>query len=83
MLSCFVLMTAVYFGKYYVELSFGRIERSVVWPAVGMSVLIVVGYVLVLLSVFTLIELEHLFPKEIESLEKTDKHIFAGIAGLL
>lgn len=81
MLSGFVLMTVVYFGKHYVELSFGRIERGA--ASVGMAVLVASAYVLVMLSVFTLIDLDHLFPKEIGSLEKTGEHLFPGIAGLL
>ena len=35
----YVLMIIIFFGKRYVELSFGHIERRMVWPAVGMSVL--------------------------------------------
>ncbi|MCR5445711.1 MAG: CPBP family intramembrane metalloprotease [Bacteroidales bacterium] len=81
MLSGFVLMTIVYLGKHYVELSFGRIERRA--ASVGISVLIASAYVLVMVSVFTLIDIEHLFPKEVETLEKTGEHLFPGIAGLL
>ena len=81
MLSGFVLMTVVYLGKHYVELSFGRIERRA--ASVGISVLFASAYVLVMVSVFTLIDNEHLFPKEVETLEKTGEHLFPGIAGLL
>ena len=59
MLSGFVLMTVVYLGKHYVELSFGRIERRA--ASVGISALIASAYVLVMVSVFTLIDIEHLF----------------------
>ena len=83
MLSGFVVMAVVYLGGHYVELSLGRIERRFVWPAVGMSVLVAAAYVLVLASVFTLLDLEHLFPKEIEALDKTGKNLFPGIAGVL
>jgi len=83
MLSGFVVMTVVYLGGHYTELSFGCIERRLVWPAVGMSVLIAAAYVLVLASVFTLLDLAHLFPKEIEALDKTGKNLFPGIAGVL
>lgn len=83
MLSGFVLMTVVYLSRHYVELSFGHLERRAVWPAVGISVLIAAAYVLVLVSVFTLLDVEHLFPKEIEALDKTGKNLFPGIAGLL
>lgn len=83
MLSGFVLMTVVYLGKHYVVLSFGRIKRRAVWPAVGMSVLIAAAYVLLMVSVFSLFDFEHLFSKDVESLEKTGNHLFPGIAGLL
>lgn len=83
MLSGAILMTVVYLGKRYVKLSFGRIERRVVFPAVGVSVLIAVAYVFVLVSIFILFDFEHLFPKESESLEETGKLLFPGIAGLL
>lgn len=82
MLSGFVLMTVVYLRRHYVELSFGRIERRVVWPAVGVSVLIAAAYVLVLVSVFALFDFDYLFSKEIDSLDKTGEHLFPGIAGL-
>ncbi|MCR4816958.1 MAG: CPBP family intramembrane metalloprotease [Bacteroidales bacterium] len=83
MLSGFVLMTVVYLGEHYVVLSFGRIERRAVWPAVGMSVLIAAAYVLLMVSVFSLFDFEHLFSKDVESLEKTGDHLFPGIAGFL
>ncbi|MBQ7533229.1 MAG: hypothetical protein IJT45_05985 [Bacteroidales bacterium] len=35
----FMLIAVLFFGKSYVKLSFGRIERRMVWPAIGMSVL--------------------------------------------
>ena len=83
MLSGFILLTIVYLGRYYVELSFGCIGKRMVWPAVGMSVLIAASYVLVLVAVFVLIDIEHLFPKEFESLNETGGHLFPGIAGVL
>lgn len=82
-LSGFILMTVVYLGRSYVELSFGRIGRRMVWPAVGMSVLMAAAYVLVLVSVFTLVDIEHLFPQQTEHLDKSVKRLFPGIAGLL
>lgn len=82
-LSGFILMTVVYLGRHYIELSFGRIGKRMVWPAVGMSVLIAVAYVLVLVSVFTLVDIEHLFPKQAEYLDKSVNHLFPGIAGIL
>lgn len=82
-LSGFILMTAVYLGMHYVKLTFGSIERRAALPAVGVSILIAAAYVLVMLSVFTLFDFEHLFAKESESLEETGKLLFPGIAGLL
>lgn len=82
-LSGFILMTVVYLGRHYVELSFGRIGKRMVWPAVGMSVLMATAYVLVLVSVFTLIDIEHLFPQQTEHLDKSVQRLFPGIAGLL
>ena len=83
MLSGFILLTVVYLGKHYVELSFGCIGRRKVWPAVGMAVLIAASYVLVLVTVFVLIDIEQLSPKEFESMNETAKHLFPDIAGLL
>ena len=83
MLGGFILLTVVYLGKHYVELSFGCIGKRKVWPAVGMSVLIAESYVLILVTVFVLIDIEQLSPKEFESLNETGKHLFPGIAGLL
>ena len=83
MLSGFILLTVVYLGKHYVELSFGCISKCRVWPAVGMAVLIAASYVLVLVTVFVLIDIEQLFPKEFEYLNETGEHLFPGIAGVL
>lgn len=83
MLLGFILMIVIYIGKHYVELSFGCIGKRMVWPSVGMSVLIAVSYVLVLVAVFVLIDIEQFFPKEVESLNETGKHLFLGIAGVL
>ena len=83
MLSGFILLTVVYLGKHYVELSFGCIGKRKVWPAVGMSVLIAASYVLILVTVFVLIDIEQHFPKEFESLNETGEHLFPGIAGVL
>ncbi len=82
-LAGFVLLTVVYLGKHYVELSFGCIGKRRVWPAVGMAVLIAAAYVMVLVSVLVLIDIEQLSPKEFESMNETAKHLFPGIAGLL
>ena len=82
-LAGFILLTVVYLCKHYVELSFGYIEKRMVWPAVGMSVLIAAAYVFILVSVFVLIDIEQLSPKEFESLNEKAEHFFPGIAGVL
>jgi membrane protease YdiL (CAAX protease family) len=82
-LAGFILLTVVYLCKHYVELSFGYIEKRIVWPAVGMAVLIAAAYVFILVSVFVLIDIEQLSPKEFESMNETAKHLFPDIAGLL
>lgn len=38
----YILIIILFFGKGYVKLSFGRIEKPTIWPAVGVSVLIIV-----------------------------------------
>ena len=83
MLSGFILLTVVYLCRHYVELSFGCISKRRVWPAVGMAVLIAASYVLVLVTVFVLIDIEQLSPKEFESMNEKVEHLFLGMAGVL
>ena len=83
MLGGFILLTVVYLGRRYVELSFGSIEKRMVWSAVGMAVLIAAAYVMVLVTVFVLIDIEQITPKEFESLNEKVEHLFPGIAGVL
>ena len=78
----FMLIAIVFFGKRYVKLSFGRIERRMVWPVIGMSVLVAASYLLFLSSFYTLIDIDHLFPKEINEIHEADQHL-SGIAGIL
>lgn len=52
MMLGYMLIAIVFFGKGYVKLSFGCIERRMIWPVIGMSVLIAAAYVLVEISVF-------------------------------
>ena len=78
----YMLITIVFFGKGYVKLSFGCIERRMIWPVIGMSVLIAAAYVLVEISVFSLIDIVHLFPKESKEIHEANQHI-SGIAGIL
>ena len=78
----YLLISIVYFGKHYVDLSFGRIERRMVWPAVGMSVLVAVAYLFVSFFVISMLDI-YLFMEESESLNKSDPNLFLGIAGIL
>ncbi len=78
----FVLIAIVFFGKRYVKLSFGRIERRMVWPVIGMSVLVAASYLFFEVSLYTLIDIVHLFPKESKELHEAHQHI-SGIAGIL
>ena len=47
MLAGNFLIVVVFLSKRYVKLSFGCIERRMIWPAVGMSVLIAAAYLFV------------------------------------
>lgn len=77
------LIIFVYFKKHYVKLSFGHIDRRLVWPAVGMAVLIASAFVLAEMSAITLFDLDHLFPEKTEFQHETLEHLFVGIAGIL
>ena len=76
----YVLIIIVFFGKRYVELSFGRIERRMVWPVVGMSVLMAASQAFVLFSVLSLLGVDLFYQGE--ELERRQQ-LFSGIAGIL
>ena len=76
----YVLMIIIFFGKRYVELSFGHIERRMVWPAVGMSVLIAASQAFVLFSALSLLDVDLQFQGE--ELERRQR-LVSGIAGIL
>ena len=78
----FMLIAIVFFGKRYVKLSFGRIEKRMIWPVIGMSVLVAASYLFFEASFYILIDIDHLFPKESKELYEADQHI-SGIAGIL
>ena len=73
-------MIIIFFGKRYVELSFGHIERRMVWPAVGMSVLIAASQAFVLFSALSLLDVDLQFQGE--ELERRQR-LVSGIAGIL
>jgi len=76
----YVLMIIIFFGKRYVELSFGHIERRMVWPAVGMSVLISASQAFVLFSALSLLDVDLQFQGE--ELERRQR-LVSGMAGIL
>jgi hypothetical protein len=73
-------MIIVFFGKRYVELSFGNIERRMVWPSVGISVLIAASQAFVFVSALSLLGVDHFFQGE--ELEHRQR-LVSGIAGIL
>ena len=76
----YLLIIVLFFGKGYVKLSFGRIEKPRVWPAVGMSVLIATSQAFVLFSALSLLDVDLLYQGE--ELERRQQ-FFSGIAGAL
>lgn len=82
LLAC-LLNILIFFGKRYVKLSFGRIERRMVWPVVGMTLLIAVVFVLVEHSFYAFLDVEHLLPEELEQSSDFGQRLFAEIAGIL
>ena len=76
----YLLIIVLFFGKGYVKLSFGRIEKPMVWPAVGMSVLIATSQAFVLFSALSLLDVDLLYQGE--ELERRQQ-FFSGIAGAL
>ena len=77
MLASNLLIVVVFLCKRYVKLSFGRIEKRMIWPAVGMAVLIAVAYLFVEESVGQLFVSE-----ELEEMAE-DKSMIYGISGIL
>ena len=77
MLLGFMLIAIVFFGKGYVKLSFGRIERCMIWPAVGMSVLIAAAYLFVEESIC-----QFFFPEALQEMAE-DNSMISGISGIL
>ena len=76
----YMLIAILFFGKRYVELSFGQIERRMVWPVIGMSVLIAASQAFVLFSALSLLDVEPQYQGE--ELERRQQ-LFSGIAGAL
>ena len=77
MLASNLLIVVVFLCKRYVKLSFGRIEKRMIWPTVGMAVLIAVAYLFVEESVGQLF-----FPEELQKMAE-DKSMISGISGIL
>lgn len=75
-----MLIAVLFFSKSYVKLSFGRIERRMVWPAIGMSVLIAVAQLLITVSMLSLLDVDCFYQGE--ALERRQQ-LISGIAGAL
>lgn len=75
-----MLIAILFFGKSYVNLSFGRIKRRMVWPAIGMSVLIAVAQLLITVSMLSLLDVNCFYQGE--ALERRQQ-LISGIAGAL
>lgn len=75
-----MLIAILFFGKSYVNLSFGRIKRRMVWPAIGMSVLIAVAQLLITVSMLSLLDVDCFYQGE--ALERRQQ-LFSGLAGAL
>ena len=80
MVAGYLLITVLFFGKGYVRLSFGPIERRMVWPTIGISVLIAVAQAFVLFSALSLIGIDFFYQGE--ELERRQQ-LLSGIAGAL
>ena len=76
----YLLITVLFFGKGYVKLSFGHIEQHRVWPAIGMSVMMGAALVFALCSVLFLLDIDLSYQGE--ELEHRQQ-FFSGIAGAL
>lgn len=75
-----MLIAVLFFSKSYVKLSFGRIKRRMVWPAIGMSVLIAVAQLLITVSMLSLLDVDCFYQGE--ALERRQQ-LISGIAGAL
>ena len=82
LLACLFIIF-VFFGKRYVKLSFDRIERRMVWPVVGVTLLIAVAFVFVEHSVYALLDVYRLFSDETEQGNDFSQRFFAEILGIL
>ena len=76
----YLLITVLFFGKGYVKLSFGHIEQHRVWPAIGMSVMMGAALAFALCSVLFLLDIDLSYQGE--ELEHRQQ-FFSGIAGAL
>jgi membrane protease YdiL (CAAX protease family) len=72
-----VLIVIVFFSKRYVQWSFGRIERRMIWPTACMTILIAAAYLFVEEAVGELF-----FSEELHKLDN-DSHLISGIWGIL
>ena len=76
----YLFITVLFFGKGYVKLSFGCVERRMVWPTIGMSFLLAIAYYFAVCSVISLLGVDPFYHGE--ELEYRQQ-FFSGIAGAL
>ena len=77
-----IVTIAIFLGKRYVKLSTGRLEHSKLWKMVCMAALVSWGWQFTEGGILELIEIDKLFPDEMEELEQRYS-IMEGIYGLI
>ena len=82
MIAGYIASIAWFLGRGHIRLTMGRLRHSNLWATVGMSEVIAIAWLLIEMSLMTLIDADKLFADEIEELEYMDK-MFKGVAGFL
>lgn len=78
-----LLIAIVFFGKCYVKLTLGNIDKRQVWPAACISVAIAAAFLLALMSFYKLIDFDSLIPTDTELMAERARQHYQGIAGIL
>ena len=82
MIAGYIASIAWFLGRGHIRLTMGRLRHSNLWATVGMSEVIAIAWLLIEMSLMTLIDADKLFADEIEELEYMDR-LFKGVAGFL
>ena len=82
MIVGYTVTIAWFLGRRHVRLTMGRLRYSNLWATVGMSEVIAIAWLLIEMSLMTLIDADKLFADEIEELEYMDR-LFKGVTGFL